>query len=59
MSVRSYQQTLDFSGTIIQCNTTLSCLFTGDNSNANDFAGIEVRNFRGRAMITNGTRVDD
>lgn len=55
MSVRATQQTLDFSGTIIDCNMADTCLFIGNPANSTTVQDAWVKNFRGRPLITNGT----
>ena len=54
MSVHASNQSLSFEGTIVNCNMADTCLFLGDSSSTH-FSTIEVRNFRGRAMIAGGT----
>ena len=55
MYVRAAFQSLDFSGTIIQCQMSAPCLFLGNTTNSNSYTNIRVKNFRGRPMIANGT----
>lgn len=55
MSVRRPQQTLDFSGTIIQCSMSDTCLMMGDPANVTSIQNLTVLNFRGRPMVNNGT----
>lgn len=55
VTLRSTQQTLDFSGTIIGCNMSAACLFVGDPSNLLAVSNIWIKNFRGRPMIASGT----
>lgn len=54
VTVRASFQTLDFSGSIIDCNMNDTCLYVGDPTGGL-VADASVLNFRGRAGIANGT----
>jgi hypothetical protein len=54
ISVRASNVTIDFSGSIIDCNMLDTCIFAGDPSNANAFLDITLLNPRGRPMVVGG-----
>ncbi|MGA8491543.1 MAG: hypothetical protein WB711_14040 [Terriglobales bacterium] len=54
VSVRASNVTVDFSGSIIDCNMPDTCIFAGDPSNANAFLDITLLNPRGRPMMVGG-----
>lgn len=50
--ISSSAQTVDFNGSIFQCNmTSTPCIKAGDNANQNAFSNISILNARGRAMV--------
>lgn len=53
ISVRSNNQTVDFSGSVLQCytNTSASCLFIGDAANSGLVNDVTIINPRGRPML--------
>jgi hypothetical protein len=55
ITIRASSQTIDFSGSIINCHMDDTCIFVG-SSNANDYGNITLINPRGRPMITNGIK---
>jgi hypothetical protein len=54
VSVRASNVTVDFSGSIIDCNMSDTCIFAGDPSNSNEFLDITLMNPRGRPMVISG-----
>jgi hypothetical protein len=56
VSIRAANQTIDFSGSIIECYMNDTCLFVGDPSNSNTFSTNTIINPRGRPMVANGTK---
>ncbi|MGD0512763.1 MAG: hypothetical protein ABSA29_05635, partial [Terriglobales bacterium] len=54
VSVRTSNVTVDFSGSIIDCNMADSCIFAGDPSNSTAFLDITLLNPRGRPMVVGG-----
>jgi hypothetical protein len=55
VSIRASNITVDFSGSIVECWTSDSCLFVGDPGNSNLFQDITLVNPRGRATVAAGT----
>jgi hypothetical protein len=55
VTIRASNQTLDFSGSIINCYMDDTCIFVG-SSNANDYGNITLISPRGRPMIVNGIK---
>jgi hypothetical protein len=55
VSIRASNQTIDFSGSIVECNMSDTCIFVGDPSSSNAFENITLINPRGRPMVANGT----
>lgn len=56
VSIRSSNQTIDFSGSVIECYMADTCLFVGDPTNATSFINITLINPRGRAMAVGGSK---
>lgn len=56
VSIRSSNQTIDFSGSVIECYMADTCLFVGDPSNAGSFNNITLVNPRGRPMVVGGSK---
>lgn len=56
VSVRTSNITVDFSGSIVECWMNDTCIFAGDQANANTFTDITLINPRGRPMVVNGTK---
>ncbi len=56
VSVRASNVTVDFSGSIVNCNMNDTCIFAGDPSNANAFVDITLMNPRGRPMVVSGQK---
>jgi hypothetical protein len=56
ISIRSSNQTIDFSGSIIECYMADSCVFVGDPSNATAYNDITFINPRGRPMVVGGSK---
>ena len=54
VSVRASNVTVDFSGSIIDCNMPDTCIFAGDPSNSTAFLDITLLNPRGRPMVIGG-----
>jgi hypothetical protein len=54
VSIRSYGMTVDFSGSIIECRTTDTCIFVGDPSSSIAYTDITLVNPRGRPTVANG-----
>lgn len=54
-SIRSDNQTVDFSGSILNCYVNDSCIVVGDRSNSLNNFDITLLNPRGRPMVANGT----
>jgi hypothetical protein len=48
-------QTVDFSGSIVNCYMRDTCLKVGDAANSNDYGHITLIGPRGRPMVTGGT----
>jgi hypothetical protein len=55
ITIRASNQTLDFSGSIINCYMDDTCIFVG-SSNSNDYGNITLISPRGRPMIVNGIK---
>lgn len=57
ISIRASNQTVDFSGSTLNCYTPDDpCIFVGDTKSSNDFANITLLSPRGRPMMTAGTK---
>ena len=56
VSVRASNQTIDFSGSIVECYMDDSCIFVGDPTNSNAVLDVTIVNPRGRPMVSNGTK---
>jgi len=54
VSVRASNVTVDFSGSIIDCNMSDTCIFAGDPSSSTAFLDITLLNPRGRPMVVGG-----
>jgi hypothetical protein len=54
-SLRSSDQTIDFTGSIFECYMKDTCLFLGDPASSTAAAGIVLLNPRGRPMVAGGT----
>ncbi len=54
VSIRASNITVDFSGSIVECWMSDTCLFIGDTASSNSFSDITLVNPRGRAAVTNG-----
>jgi hypothetical protein len=54
VSIRASNITVDFSGSIIECWVSDTCIFAGDPSNSNMFSDITLMNPRGRPAIVGG-----
>ncbi len=54
VSIRSYNVTVDFSGSIVECWTADTCIFVGDPSNSVAFTDITLVSPRGRPTVANG-----
>jgi hypothetical protein len=55
LSIRSDNQTVDFSGSILNCYVNDSCIVVGDRSNSLNNSDITLVNPRGRPLVANGT----
>jgi hypothetical protein len=55
VTIRASSQTVDFSGSILNCYMDDTCIFVG-SSNANDYGNITLISPRGRPMIVNGIK---
>jgi hypothetical protein len=56
VSIRASNQTIDLSGSILECYMDDSCIFVGDPANSNAVMDVTLVNPRGRPMVPNGTR---
>ena len=56
VSVRASNQTIDFSGSILECYMDDPCIYVGDQANSNAVLDVTIVNPRGRAMVPNGTK---
>ena len=54
VSIRNSAQTLDFTGSILECYMADSCIFVGDPKNSNLVDAVTLIHPRGRAMVANG-----
>jgi hypothetical protein len=54
VSVRASNVTVDFSGSIVDCYMSDTCIFAGDPSNPNAFIDVTLLNPRGRPMVIGG-----
>jgi hypothetical protein len=54
VSIRASNITVDFSGSIIECWVSDTCIFAGDPTNSNMFGDITLMNPRGRPAIVGG-----
>jgi hypothetical protein len=55
VSVRASNQTIDFSGSILECYMEDPCIYVGDPGNSNGVLDVTLVNPRGRPMVPNGT----
>jgi len=55
ITIRASNQTIDFSGSIINCYMDDTCIFVG-SGNANDYGNVTLVSPRGRPMIVNGIK---
>jgi hypothetical protein len=55
VSIRASMQTVDFTGSILECYMDDTCLYVGDTSST-QFESITLLNPRGRPMVVNGTK---
>ena len=56
VSLRASNQTIDFSGSIVECYMDDACLYVGDPANSNAVLDVTLINPRGRPMVPNGTK---
>ena len=56
ISIRSDNQTVDFTGSIVNCYVNDSCLVVGDRANSTNNYDITLVNPRGRPMVANGVK---
>jgi hypothetical protein len=56
VSVRASNQTIDFSGSIVECYMDDSCIFVGDPTNSNAVLDVTIVNPRYCPMVSNGTK---
>ena len=56
VSIRGSNETVDLTGSIVECYMDDACLFVGDPSNPNGVLDVTVINPRGRPMVANGTK---
>ncbi|HEX6503428.1 MAG TPA: hypothetical protein VF011_09275 [Terriglobales bacterium] len=56
LSFRSDNQTVDFTGSILNCYVNDSCIVVGDRSNSQNNFDVTLVNPRGRPMVANGTK---
>ena len=56
VSVRASNQTIDFSGSIVECYMDDPCIYVGDSANSNAVLDVTLVNPRGRPMVPNGTK---
>ncbi len=56
VSIRAGNQTLDFSGSILECYMNDSCIFVGDPKDSTKYQGITIVNPRGRPMVVGGQK---
>ncbi len=54
VSLRASNQTIDFSGSIVECYMDDACLYVGDPANSNAVLDVTLINPRGRPMVPNG-----
>ncbi len=54
VSIRSSGITVDFSGSIVDCQMNDTCIFVGDSTSSNDFVDITLIAPRGRPMVVGG-----
>ena len=55
VSFRGSNQTVDLTGSIIECYMNDACLFVGDPANSNSVLDVTLINPRGRPMVASGT----
>ena len=55
ISIRVSQVAIDFSGAVVTCYMSDTCIFVGDPSNANAFANVSISDLRGRPGVSGGT----
>ena len=56
VSVRASNQTIDFTGSIVECYMDDACIYVGDPANSNAVIDVTLVNPRGRPMVPNGTK---
>jgi hypothetical protein len=56
LSLRSDNQTIDFTGSILNCYVNDSCIIVGDRANSGNNLDITLINPRGRPMVASGTK---
>jgi hypothetical protein len=56
VSARASNETIDFSGSIVECYMDDSCIFVGDPAKPNAVLDVTLINPRGRPMVPNGTK---
>ena len=54
VSIRASNITVDFSGSIIECWVSDTCIFAGDTTDSNLFSDITLMNPRGRPAVVGG-----
>lgn len=56
VTVRASNQTIDFSGSILECYMDNPCIYVGDQANSNAVLDVTIVNPRGRPMLPNGAK---
>jgi hypothetical protein len=56
VSIRASNQTIDFSGSVLNCYTDDTCIFVGDPRNSNSILDVTLINPKGQPMIVNDTK---
>ncbi len=56
VAVRASNQTIDFSGSIVECYVDDSCIFVGDPLESTAVLDVTLVNPRGRPMVPSGTK---
>jgi len=56
ISIRASNQTVEFSGSVLNCYTDDACIFIGDPRNSTLIMDVSLINPRGRPMIEKGTK---
>ncbi len=54
VSIRASNLEVDFSGSIVDCQMSDTCIYAGDPANSNSYSDITVVSPRGRAMVVSG-----